>query len=260
MATMDFTNMSKEDVRAKAEELAGMRNSLYLEEKIGEAAKLDDSIEECVNEYTARARRECFISCKDSTDPMLEAIRRLQFKTIRAKDTKLPESEIHHVDIEDTLKYIDLKALDQFCGGIGKDVKWYFAIQKFNYLLTARAVKELIGDGDGAEARISSELQKLNDSYNMKEIAKSIELGEDLTSNSAILDSLKKVIAMMIGDEYKPLTHDVRYLKMVYTKKGKKALSVNCADHSHLTQYIADICHRIVTGGHYDVEYKTIKK
>ncbi len=63
----------------------------------------------------------------------------------------------------------------------------------------------------------------------------------------------------MIGEEYKATSHDVNFLMSVYSKKGKKALAVACANHRFFTGYIAEICHKIVLDKEYSVEFKTAK-
>ena len=72
---------------------------------------------------------------------------------------------------------------------------------------------------------------------------------------------LQKVVDAMIGEEFKAVSHDVKFLLSIYSKKNnRKALTVTCANHKYLTMYVAEICHRIVMGKAYTVEYKTIKK
>ena len=74
-----------------------------------------------------------------------------------------------------------------------------------------------------------------------------------------MLRTLQTIVTSMLGEGYKATSHDVNYLLSVYTKKNRKALTVSCANHKNFTSYIAEICHRIVLGKHYDVEYKAKK-
>jgi hypothetical protein len=64
----------------------------------------------------------------------------------------------------------------------------------------------------------------------------------------------------MIGEEYKPVSHDVNYLMTIFAKKNRKALSVTCANHRYMRNYIMEICHRIVSGESYDVQFKKESK
>ena len=70
---------------------------------------------------------------------------------------------------------------------------------------------------------------------------------------------LTAIVQAMIGEEYKPVSHDVNFLLSVYSRKSRKALTVSCANHKYLRGYIAEICHRIVTGKSYEVDYKKVK-
>jgi len=47
----------------------------------------------------------------------------------------------------------------------------------------------------------------------------------------------------------------------IYSKKSRKALTVTCANHRYFVNYLAEICHRIVTpGATYEVEFKAKKE
>ena len=94
----------------------------------------------------------------------------------------------------------------------------------------------------------------------MSDIAKAIDMGKTPTSKTNMLKTLQSVVNAMIGEEYKVLSHDVAFLTSVYSRKNRKALTVTCANHKYMRQYMAEICHRIVCGLRYDVEYKQIKK
>lgn len=221
------------------------------------AVSVREIMDQSVNEYTAIAREECFNALKATDDPMLEAVKVLEFATIKVVDKK-EEIEVNGgkvkipvVKIDDTTKFIDPLKLHKFVGGsgIGKDEKWMYMIEKLNFLMTARVCKEL-----------NTDPKELNDSYAMKDISKSIDLGKSVTSNTNLLKSLQKVVNAMIGDEYHALSHDVNFLNRVYCRKGKKALSVVCANHKYMRQYVMEICHRIVMNEKgYVTEFKTVK-
>lgn len=52
--------------------------------------------------------------------------------------------------------------------------------------------------------------------------------------------------------------HDVAYLLMCYTKRGKKVLSVAVAKNAYIHRLVLDVMHRIVTGKAYDLEYRMV--
>lgn len=213
-------------------------------------------LEQTVNEYTAIAREICFEECLATDDPMLEAVKRLVFQTIGIATKmvgdegaeKIPVSEVVYRD-----KAIDLWKLHKKSGdGIGKNKDWNGFVEKMNFYMTARQAKRLLKQ----KQHLTAVLKEIHGSYKMGEIAKAIEMGKDPTSNTKLLGTLQSIINAMIGEDYKATSHDVNYLCDLYARKGKTALSVNCANHSYFRGYIAAICHGLVTGEDYDISFK----
>ena len=241
----DLTTMKEQAI-----ELVRAYNEAYQSEDYKTAKELEEKIEKAVNEYTATVRTACFQTCKESADPMLTAIKMLYFTTIAVKDERVGEdNKILVKSIIDRDKQIDLIALDKYCGGIGKEPNWKHVIQKFNYIMTADRCKEL-----GIDPK------EVNDSYLMSEIARDYDLGKNPASKTNLLKTLNLIVKAMIGDEYKALSHDVAFLSMVYSRKNRKALTVSMANHSQLTKYLAEVCHRVVTGKQYNADYKRRKE
>lgn len=240
------------ELKAKAEEHCKLYNEAFQEARFTDASAEEAIITETVNEYTRIVRDGVFQHCKESENPMLEAVKLLSFETIAAKDNKTEESKIPVRSIEPREKTIDLLKLHKYCEGIGAQKDWPYRIQKFNMLLTLRTCEKL-----GVK---KSEISKINDSYLMSDIARQINLGKTPLSNTALLKTLQNITTAMIGDGYKVTSHDVEYLLGIYTKKGRKALSVTCANHSYLTRYLMEICNKIVTANCYEVGAKMKKE
>lgn len=221
----------------------------------GEMDKLvaiESAMEEAITEYTDIAQFLAFATCEKSENPMVTAVTMLTFRTIAKKDVKEEGSKVAIRKIDDKEKYIDLAKLHKrINGGIGADKTWIYQVEKLNMCMTAQRAQDL---GCSAE-----NLKEINDSYAMSEIAKQVQLGKNPCSNTQLLKTLTAIVAAMLGDGYKPNSHDVAFLKSVYAKKGKAALSVACANHKNFRNYIAEVCHRIVTGGIYTVEFKKAK-
>lgn len=248
--------MTKSEMQAKMAELKALAdegikeyNALISDGKYDE--KVEKKFTEAINEYTGYARKIAFEECAESENPMHEACKRLTYTTIRAKDRPLEDgSKIKVKEIEDTEKVIDLKRLMKHCDGkLGEDSGWIYAIEKLNLLMTAQKAKDL-----GIDPK------EVHDSYAMSSIAREYDLGKNPASNTNLLKTLTGIVQMMLGEEYKPLSHDVKFLQSVYSKKGRRALAVSCANHSHMRQYVQEICHRILTGKVYDVDFKRTKK
>lgn len=225
-------------------------NEAMLAGNVAEALRIDQDVQNNVAEYTSIARTIAFEECRVTDDPMLEACKRLSFFTIATRDEKAEGTEIPVRIIAEKEKQIDLLKLSKYCGGIGANQNWPYMIEKFNMLLTARKAEELGIDPTG-----------ISDSYAMSEIARGFDLGKNPASKTKILDTLRGIVAAMIGEEYanSANSHDVAFLLSIYSKKSRKALTVTCANHKFMRGYVQEICHRIVTGKSYDVEYKVAK-
>ena len=235
-------------LQAEAIALVKEYNDAQQEGRGNDVIRLDEDITDRVNKYTAAARDLCFEDCKATGDPMMAAIKRLTFNTITIKDEKKDEDKVPVRTIEPKTRPIDLLKLDAYCSGIGVDPNWKHIAQKFNCLLTMRTCKEL-----GIDPK------SVNDSYAMSEIAAELDMGKTPTSNTQMLKCINTLIAAMVGDTYHAESHEVSYLLMIYTKKGRNALSVACANHSKFVGYIAEIAHKIIMCEEYDVEYKRKK-
>lgn len=233
-------------LKALAEEKVKEYNEAMQDGKFDEVSKLDTEITDTVNEYTSIVRDMCFEDCAASDDPMMAAVTALSFMTIGVKDTKKGDEKLPVREVIEKERQIDLLKLHKFVdGGIGHNKEWVYMIEKFNLLMTCQKAKDLGVDSTA-----------INDSYAMSEIAKGYDLGKNPASKTNLLKTLTAIVQAMVGDEYKPVSHDVNFLLSVYSRKSRKALTVTCANHKYMRGYIMEICHRIVTGKTYEVDYK----
>lgn len=225
-------------------------NEAFQNAKFDESHKIAEKIENSVKEFAEKMRKECHNALLETADPMLEAVKQLRFETVRTKLIKEEGSTIPTMVLEVVERDIGLLKLHKAAAdGIGQNKSWYYMIEKLNCLLTAKTAQDL-----------GINPTSVNDSFAMSKIAKSIDIGETPTSNTKLLAALQTIITAMVGEQYKVKSHDVEFLKKVYTKKSRKALTVTCANNKALTNYIAEICHRIVLEKSYSVEYKEVKK
>ena len=244
------------DLKERMEENVRLWNEAYIAKNMENMLKADKVLTESVKEYSEVAQALCFHKLKESSTPMLDAIKKLSFTTLKVKENRDNETGINSREIVEKDQQIDLLKFDNFCkGGIANDPLWQYVIQRFNLLMCLRAARELKIDP-----------KTVSDSYFMAEKAKEIELGKSPDSNTQILKQLQMCIDAVIyekgehGNIYKATSKDVAYLIMLYTKKGKAALSVATAKHSNMRGIITEVLHRIVTEKEYSVEYKTRKK
>lgn len=247
---MAKTTLSKAEMREKVESLVKDFNDKLQNGDYENAAKVNKEIEENVNEYTAMCRKECFDYLAGTENPMIEAVKMLSYPTIRIKDTKQGEEKIPVRIVEDIERAIDLLKLHKHVGGdgIGAAKNWVNMAEKFNLLMTAQKAVDL-----GIDPKL------VHDSYAMSEISKEIDMGKTPTSKTNILKTLNMVIAAMIGEEYKAKSHDVNFLLSIYSRKNRKALTVSCANHKYMRQYLAEICHRIILDKSYEIEFKKVR-
>lgn len=248
MTRAEKENKLKE-LRALAEDKVKAYNEAMQDGKFDEVTKIDGEITDTVNEYTSIVRDMCFEDCAASDDPMMAAITALSFMTIATKDVKKGDDKVPVREIIERERQIDLLKLHKYVdGGIGHNKEWNYMVEKFNMLMTAQKAKDLGIDPTA-----------INDSYAMSEIAKGYELGKNPTSKTNLLKTLTTIVQAMIGEEYKPVSHDVNFLLSVYSRKSRNALTVSCANHKYMRGYIMEICHRIVTGKTYEVDYKKMR-
>lgn len=258
--TFKLTVSSKPELRTMAESLAAVYNDAILDgnfnpviEVIAEdnketAMAVREAMEFIVNKYTSIARTECFDALKATDNPMLEAVKQLTYQTIRIVDKPgKKDGEAPKTSIEDSEKPIDLLKLHKYVGGdgIGADKNWAYKVEKLNFLMTAQKAIDL-----GIDPKA------VHDSYAMSEISRDIDLGKTPTSKTNILKTVQAIVTAMVGEEYKATSHDVNFLMSVYSRKNRKALTVTCANHKYMRQYMAEICHRIVLGKSYALDFK----
>lgn len=235
-------------LRSEAEAFVKAYNEAIQNGKFEDANKADTAMTEKINEYTATVRDMCFADCKATENPMLTAVTTLSYVTIGVKDEQKGDDKVPVRAIVDKERQIDLLKLHKFCGSIGADENWLHIAQKMNLLLTAQKANDL-----GLDPKA------VNDSYSMSEIAREFDMGKNPTSKTNLLRTLQMVVTAMLGDGYKATSHDVNFLLSVYSRKNRKALTVTCANHRYFRNYMAEICHRIVTGKAYELDYKTKK-
>ena len=225
-------------------------NEALLNNNFSEAQKADSAVVEVINEYTGIVRDICFEECKATENPMVTAVTMLSFVTIGVKDEKKKgESLVPVRSLVEKERQIDLQKLHKHCGKIGADENWLHIAQKLNMLLTAQKAVDL-----GLDPK------KINDSYAMSEIARDFDMGKTPTSKTNLLKTMQTVVTAMLGGDYKVTSHDVNFIMSVYSRKNRAALTVTCANHKYFRNYIAEICHRIVTDKRYEVDYKSKKE
>lgn len=220
-------------------------NEAVLEGDLNKAAAINGGIEDKVNEYTGIARDLCFAECLACDDPMLEAVKRLSFQTIAVKDVKQDDGKSTKREVIQKERQIDIAKLhDIATGGIGHNKDWPLMIQKLNLLMTVEVAKELGIDPTN-----------IYNCYKISDIAREYKMGKTPASKTNLLKTLTMIVQAMIGEDYKPTSHDVNFLIRAYTRKDRRALTIACANHKYMRGYIMEICHKIALGKEYSVRH-----
>lgn len=239
-------------------------NLVALIDKYNEALKaknLDDmtaaekAIRDAEAEFAAQSQGDLFAECKKAENPILEGVKRYTFPILRHKMVRDGELITGMELVDDREKQIDLVKLCKFCG---LPTLWAYKVEKAGELLCIRAAKEL--------GMTTDEIKRIAKTYRMASAAQEVELGGTPTSNTQICKLLQKVIDDIIFEDdgtgknkHKVNSHDVAYLLMCYTKRGRKQLSVTVAKSSFLHGLVVDVLHRITCGLKYGLEYQMVK-
>lgn len=225
------------------------------------AKNLDDmtatekAVRDAEAEFAAQSQADLFSECKKAENPILEGVRRYTYPVMKHKIDRDGELITGMELVDDREKQIDLVKLCKFCN---LPYLWAYKVEKAGELLCIRTAKEL--------GMTTDEIKRIANTYRMAKAAEEVELGGTPTSNNQIVKLLQKVIDDIIFEDdgngknkYKVNSHDVAYLLMCYTKRGRKQLSVTVAKASFLHGLIVDVLHRIVCGLKYGLEYQMIK-
>lgn len=217
---------------------------------------LRDYMEQTVNTYTKVAKTACFDRLKAKRDPMLEAIKQLEFGTIRIADKKIGEDKIPVTSIEPTIRFIDLDQLDKHCGGIGneKGQAWKGKVKSFVIAMAARVALD--------HGLPEWQLSQISDSYAMLDIVSRLKNGEDVTSDEKLIEAMSAAAVAMVGDKY-----DVGNIQMLlwvrdcFTKKSTKAaLKLICGNFNNMCSIMMDILNHVITGRPFSGDFKKIIK
>ena len=239
------------ELETNAKSWAEPLNKANEEKNMTDADKAQEHIANILKEYSDTKRDEIFISCRNADDPMKAACEKLKYSVLKLKSEKNQNQTHPTYSIEYTDKQIDLLALHKFCNpdGIGHDATWMYKIEKFGLLMAAKVADD-VGDDP----------KRVNDSYYMKyQASREVDFGKNPLSNNQMLKTVQVIISAMLGEEYKANLHDVKYIKYVIAKDSKKCLGLDILGYRKLVNMMEKICHRILIGGKWTVNFKVEK-
>ena len=245
--------MSKPNLRTKAETLAIYRNTATTMNAGDIVNRIDNAMPEVINLYTALAKRECYDELFATDDPLLAAVRKLSFPTIKDKKSRVGEDgeKIEVVEIQDIEKRINLYDLHKSApDGVGADKKWIYMVERLNFYFVGHIAKQL-----------GIKLTDLDDSYAMSKLAAEIDMGKTPLSKNNIGKTFQNVLNAMFGDTsgIKVSTKHINYILIVYAKEGKASLTVACRNKRKFADIVLQMCHSIVCDEPFKLDYPTKK-
>lgn len=220
-------------------------------------AKAEEELKEAEGQYREEKQVLVFSELREADAPIKAAIERLEFETVGHKVERDKETK-RIVGIAEVSKTVQID-LVKFCKFCDLPTQWQYKVQMLNKLLCLRAAAEL--------KLTKAQIKEIDDSFAMDKLAKEVELGGTPTSNTQIVKQLQTVVDAIYFEDngkgvnkFKVNNHDVAYLLMCYTRRGKQSLKVQTAKHTVMHSLVVDVMHRVITGKTYDIDYKMKKK
>lgn len=252
--------MNLPQIREAVQELADKWNECGEFAEYKKMKEIHKAIDEGIAEYSKKAEAECFVELGKADNVLHAAAVQLVFPTIKARTVENPETHADEMVIENSVKRIDpLKLNKRSQEGYGFDKRWPAMVERLNFAMTIRRALEL-------EVK-PEQIKEIRDCYAMSKIAHEYEEfktsggnGKNPTSVAVLVEDVQKIVDAMIGEGFTVTKADINYLLAIYSKKNnRQSLSVTCANHKFMRQYILEIAHRAITGEQYSVEYKKVK-
>lgn len=229
-------------------------NEALKENDLTKATHAEQELKDAEAAYAEAKCVEVFGELAKSESPIKAAVAMHSYLVVSHRAKREEGSVTGFEIVEDKVRQIDLV---KFCEYIHTPTMWKYSVEKFNQLLALRTATEL--------KMTKAQIKKICDSFYMNDLSRKVEMGETPDSNTAICKQLQQVVDAILFEDngkgknvYRVNNHDVAYLLMCYTKRGKKVLSVAVAKNAYIHRLVLDVMHRIVTGKSYDLEYRMI--
>lgn len=232
----------------------GEYNEALKANDLAKTARIEQELKDAEAAYAEVKCVEVFRELAQSENPVKAAVTMHSYLVVSHRAKREEGSVTGFEIVEDKVRQIDLVRFCEFCK---LPTSWKYAVEKFNQLLAMRTATEL--------KMTKAQIKKICDSFYMNDLARKVEMGDTPDSNTAICKQLQQVVDGVLFEDngkgknvFRVNNHDVAYLLMCYTKRGKKTLSVAVAKNSYIHRLVLDVMHRIVTNKSYDLEYRMI--
>lgn len=232
----------------------GEYNEALKENDLAKATRAEQELKDAETAYAEAKCTEVFGELSKSENPVRAAVEMHSYLVVSHRVKREEGTVIGFEIVEDKVRQIDLIKFCEFCK---LPTNWKYKVEKFNQLLALRTANEL--------KMTKAQIKKICDSFYMSDLARQVEMGATPDSNTAICKQLQQVVDAILFEDngkgkniHRVNNHDVAYLLMCYTKRGKKVLSVAVAKNSYIQRLVLDVMHRIVTHKAYDLEYRMV--
>lgn len=242
--------MTMQEIKTALESKALDFNAAALADDYAKQAKINKDMEPLITAY-AKKSKEAFLESKST---LADAIKAPTYRILKVKDTTDSESGLTTRSIDFADKTIQLNDLCVKFPESFRFKNWKAYIEQLNLQLCLLTATKL--------ELSKREISEIEEKFRMVNGGKAIDLEGTPTSNTQLLKQLRTVINGIMGEEditSKVTSHDVEYLKMVYTSKGRALRSVKTMNSAKLADAILNIMNRVMTGASYSVEYQKSK-
>lgn len=216
-------------------------------------AEKDGEIVDMVKDLNTRTMEEAFETWASKPNPMLAALCDGYVKAYSIRKAFDAQTKVATYLVAEGERVVDLVKFEDVYAGKGtlsENGQWRFKAETFGRNLGRKIASEIKANPIG------------ND-YAMSDKAKGVTF-----SNSSLLNQLNEIISDIIflddgngGNEFKALSHDVKFALYSIPKRNRKArLSFTMGTAKVVREIVTEVTHRVVTGAKYDMDYKRITK
>lgn len=237
--------MTLAELNEEAKRLASESNKAFEDGNYEVAYKAGKQLTKVVDQYAETKKEELFLALKKTENPLLEAVKQLNYEVIIVKDVVADGKYYKEKEVDTRERAIDLIALDKYCGGgIGANPEWISAVK---FLASIVAIKYAKGYKDKDAVK---ELKQTKAFAGLSAELRERILGEN-TAESVLgkcaTHVLNEIIRTMLGDGYE--TENDAYAKFVLdngAKKGREKLTVNVVSNRIFAGLLAEVAHGII--------------
>lgn len=229
-------------------------NKAIADDNLKKMLEAAEALKSAEKQYAKTKAAEVYADLKKTGEPIKNALIMRTFPVIGHIEVK-DDGTLVRVEECVRTRYIDLVALCEKCK---LSTAWQYKVEKFNQLMTLRAVSELEGSDDLKKA--------ITDKFYMKEDARFVDIGKVPSSKTKIAEMIQKIFDEVLFEDngkgeniYRVMNKDAEYILLTYTKSGKDALSVVAARNNVMHKLIANVMHRVVTKKVYTVDFKMVE-